>query len=156
MIRWFDFFCSLSFFLLTGVLRQEVVHVPSGVLGDCFPDTMDDGLRGRYDEEVIILPNEQEARMLTDPLALEVLFKGRPKSVGLGIPQVHQQAEQLRCLLRLSRVSSVQLLTDQQRGGGKRQEHCEPGCSTCVFCGSGCRGVATYGVGLYCIWKVFV
>lgn len=85
--------------------RHEVVFVLPGVLEDCFPATMDEDVRGKYDEEIIVLPNEAEARMLTDSLTLEVLFKGRPKSAAVGMPQVHQHAEQLRCLLRLTRVS---------------------------------------------------
>lgn len=105
-----------------------------GVLEECFPDTMDEDLRGKYDEEVIVLPNKEEARMLTDSLTLEVLFKGRPKSAGLGIPQVHQQAEQLRCLLRLSRVSpQFNVRPISNVGVGKVGKKSIPACSLAHF-----------------------
>lgn len=69
------------------------------------------GAKGDEGRAVVVLPNDAEARHLTDPLALELLLIGRPKptAVALGLPQVQafQHKEQLRCLLRLSRVSRV-------------------------------------------------
>ncbi|CAM9266723.1 unnamed protein product [Scytosiphon promiscuus] len=88
-----------------GVARHtaQVVSVPFEVLDACWPDTMDEGLRGKHGEEVVVLPNDADARLLTDTLCLEMLFLGRPKGVQLPVPQAHLQAEHLRCLLRLSR-----------------------------------------------------
>ncbi len=88
---------------------REVVSVPHEVLDSCWPDTMTGDLRGKFDEGVVVLPNDAEAALLTDPLTLEVLLTGRPKppsTLTLGLPQAqaHQLKEQLRCLLRLSRV----------------------------------------------------
>lgn len=62
---------------------------------------------------IVVLPNDVEARHLTDPVSLELLLIGRPKPVGgpLGPPQVlaMQHKEQLRCLLRLMRVRRFEL-----------------------------------------------
>ena len=57
------------------------------------------------DEEVIVMPNEGEVRMLTDPLVLEVMLAGRAKAATL--PLVRMHSEQLQCVLRLSRVSAL-------------------------------------------------
>lgn len=97
-----------------GSQTTAVVSVPSEVLDACWPDTMDEEVRGKHGEEVVVLPNGTEARLLTDTLCLEMLFLGRPKGMPLPLPQAHLQAEHLRCLLRLSRVRS-------EREGGRER-----------------------------------
>lgn len=84
---------------------KEVLSVPAHVLGACLPDTMDEDLRGKVGEEMVVLPNDAEAAMLTNAAVLEVLFVGRPKpTMALGLMPLAHHAEQLRCLLRLSKV----------------------------------------------------
>lgn len=95
--------------------RRDVVSVLRRDLEACWPPTMTISEGGPWDKNdegvrvgVVVLPNDAEARHLTDPVSLELLLIGRPKPAGgpLGPPQVQllQHQEQLRCLLRLSRV----------------------------------------------------
>lgn len=100
--------------------RRDVVSVPRRELEACWPPTMFEMNEEapwfkNHDRDgvavgvgVVVLPNDAEARHLTDHLSLELLLIGRPKPAGgaLGLPQVQalQHKEQLRCLLRLSRV----------------------------------------------------
>ncbi|CAN0319173.1 unnamed protein product, partial [Ectocarpus fasciculatus] len=83
---------------------RAVLSVPTHVLRACLPDTMDEDLRGKVGEELVVLPNDAEAGMLTNAAVLEVLFVGRPKpTMALGLMPLAHHAEQLRCLLRLSK-----------------------------------------------------
>lgn len=84
---------------------KAVLSVPAHVLGACLPDTMDEDLKDKVGEELVVLPNDAEARMLTNAAVLEILFVGRPKlTMALGLMPLAHHAEQLRCLLRLSKV----------------------------------------------------
>lgn len=55
------------------------------------------------DEEIVVLPNESEVRILSESIVLELLLTGRAKPALLS--QVRLHADQLQCVLRLARVS---------------------------------------------------